>query len=69
MDPHKNPTATLYKTLTYQTALDQELGIMDLSAFCQCRDHDIKLRVFNVCKSNALKRIVLGEDEGTLVTN
>lgn len=68
-DPLKNPAATLYKSLTYQKVLDEELKVMDLSAFCQCRDHNIKLRVFNIHKSGALKRIVLGEDEGTLVSN
>ncbi|CAN5369015.1 UMP kinase [soil metagenome] len=68
-DPAKVPTATRYDLLTYQEALEKELGIMDLSAFCQCRDHDIKLRVFRMSKKGALLRIVLGEDEGTLVQN
>jgi uridylate kinase len=40
---------------------------MDLSAFCQCRDHQMKIRVFNINKKGALLRIILGEDEGTLV--
>lgn len=68
-DPAKVPTATQYHELTYQEALEKELGIMDLSAFCQCRDHDLKLRVFRMNKKGALLRIVLGEDEGTLVRN
>lgn len=68
-DPNKDAAAVLYKTLTYQQALDEELGIMDLSAFCQCRDHNVKLRVFNMHKLSILKRIVLGDDAGTLVTN
>lgn len=68
-DPLKDPSATLYQSLTYRQVLEEELGVMDLSAFCQCRDHNLKLRVFNLHKPNALKRIILGEEEGTLVTN
>jgi uridylate kinase len=68
-DPQKDPNARLYKTLSFQEVLDKELGVMDLAAFCQCRDYDVPLRVFRMNKPGALKRIVLGEDEGTLVSN
>ena len=40
---------------------------MDLSAFCQCRDHGMPLRIFNITKSGALMRVLLGQDEGTAV--
>lgn len=66
-DPNKNPQATLYRHLTYQQALEQELAVMDLAAFCQCRDHNMPLRVFNIKKPGALMRVVLSKDEGTLV--
>lgn len=66
-DPKKNPLAKRYATLSYAEALTKELGVMDLSAFCQCRDHKMKIRVFNLQKKNALLRIIQGEDEGTLV--
>lgn len=66
-DPAKEPTATLYRCLTYDEALVRELGIMDLTAFCQCRDHNVTLRVFNINKPGILLRIVMGENEGTLV--
>lgn len=66
-DPLKYPDATLYPHLTYAEALKKELAVMDLAAFSQCRDHKIKLRVFNVRKSGVLLRIVQGADEGTLV--
>lgn len=66
-DPLKDPKATRYKTLKFDEALSKELGVMDLTAFCQCRDHHMKIRVFNMQKKGALKRIILGEDEGTLV--
>jgi uridylate kinase len=66
-DPALDPMATLYERITYAKALEKELGIMDLSAFCQCRDHNMPLRVFNINKAGALLRIVKGEPEGTLV--
>ncbi len=66
-DPAKHPHAKRYKELSFEEALDKELGIMDLAAFCQCRDYHMPIRVFNVNKIGALKRIVQGEDEGTLV--
>ncbi len=66
-DPEKNPDAIMYDTLTYQEALEKELAVMDLAAFCQCRDHNMELRVFNISKPGALKRVVMGETEGTVV--
>ncbi|MCB1828121.1 MAG: UMP kinase [Coxiellaceae bacterium] len=66
-DPAKNPDANLYTRLSYREALQKELGVMDLAAFTQCRDHDLKIIVFNTNKEGALLRVVTGEDEGTLV--
>lgn len=66
-DPVKDPKAKRYNKLTFQEALTKELGVMDLAAFCQCRDHHMKIRVFSAQKPGALLRIIAGEDEGTLV--
>jgi uridylate kinase len=66
-DPKVDSHAKLYHKLTYQEALTKELAVMDLAAFCQCRDHKMQLRVFNMHKSKALLNIVLGKDEGTLL--
>lgn len=66
-DPAKDSTATLYNHLSYQEALEKELAVMDLAAFCQCRDHDMPLRIFNINKPGSLLRVVVGEEEGTLV--
>ena len=66
-DPVKHPKAERYKRISYQEALEKEYGIMDLTAFCQCRDHNMKIRVFNMNKAGALLRVVMGEDEGTLI--
>lgn len=66
-DPVKNKDAILYKKLDYQDVLENELEIMDLAAFTLARDHNLPIRVFNINKPGALKRVVLGEDEGTLI--
>jgi uridylate kinase len=68
-DPKKNPNAKMYRKISYREALDKQLGVMDLAAFCQCRDHDIPIRVFNLNKKEALLRVIRGEEEGTLVVN
>lgn len=66
-DPRKNPQATLYKHLTYTEALEKEFAVMDLAAFCQCRDYQMPLRVFNIGKPGVLMQAVMGEEVGTLV--
>ncbi len=66
-DPSKNAQAKRYQHLSFQEALNKELGVMDLAAFCQCRDYGIPIRIFKLKQAGALKRAVLGEDEGTLV--
>ena len=66
-DPSVNPTAKRFETLSFEVALEKELGVMDLSAFCQCRDHNMPIRVFNLNSEGALLRIVKGQPEGTLV--
>ncbi len=68
-DPARHPGATRYEHLTYQEALEKELAVMDLAAFCQCRDHNMPLCVFNMQKPGALLRVITGQIEGTHVTN
>lgn len=67
-DPAIDKTATLYDKISYEEALSKELGVMDLAAFCQCRDYNLPIRVFNINKPQALYRIMTGENEGTLVS-
>lgn len=67
-DPVKNPDAVKFDTLSYDEVLDRKLGVMDLTAICLVRDHDMPVRVFNMNKSGALLNVVVGGDEGTLVT-
>src|SRR5690606_20859699 len=65
-DPMRNPDAVKYERLTYDEVLDQKLGVMDLTAICLCRDHNMPLRVFAMEKVGALLNIVVGGNEGTL---
>ncbi len=66
-DPMKDPAAVRYDRLTYDEVLDRKLGVMDLTAICLCRDHNMPVRVFDMNKPGALTRVVVGEDEGTLI--
>lgn len=66
-DPMKDPSATLYERLSYDTVLAEKLGVMDLTAICLCQDHSMPVRVFKMDKVGALLRIVVGENEGTLI--
>lgn len=67
-DPMKDPTATKYDQLSYDEVLDKKLEVMDLTAICLCRDHNMPLRVFEMEKPGALLNIVSGGQEGTLVS-
>ena len=66
-DPKKDSLATRYASITFDDAMRQNLGIMDAAAFALCRDQKLPIKVFSIFKHGALKRVVLGEDEGTLV--
>ena len=66
-DPAKNPNAMLYPHLTYAEVIDKELQVMDLAAFTLARDHGMPIRVFNMGKPGALRRVITGEQEGTLI--
>ncbi|AKC31902.1 UMP kinase [Candidatus Pantoea carbekii] len=67
-DPKKNLDATLCDQLTYNEVLNKELKIMDLAAFTLARDYKLPIRVFNMNKFGAIRRIIMGEKEGTLIT-
>jgi len=66
-DPKKDSKATRYSTITFDEAINRKLEIMDATAFALCRDQNLPIKVFNIAKRGALKRVVMGEDEGTLV--
>ena len=66
-DPVQDPSATRFDTLTYDQVLEKQLGVMDLTAICLARDHEMPLRVFAMNQSGALRNAVVGDDEGTLI--
>jgi uridylate kinase len=66
-DPKKNPEAQRYQRISFDEAIGRNLKVMDATAFTLCRDQNLNICVFSIFKSGALKRVVLGEDEGTIV--
>ncbi len=66
-DPMKDATATRYETLSFDEAIAKNLKVMDATALALCRDQSMPLKVFSIFKHGALKRVVMGENEGTLV--
>lgn len=68
-DPVLYPDATRYSKITYDQILEEQLAVMDLTAICLARDHNMPLRVFKLEKEGALRNAVVGDDEGTLVVS
>jgi len=68
-DPMKDKTATRYNKITFDEAFVKNLKVMDATALALCRDQKLPINVFSIFKEGALKRVVMGEDEGTLVHN
>jgi len=68
-DPAKDPTATKYDKITYTEALTQRLAVMDSTAFSLCMDNRVPIIVFDMMRDDNIKRVVLGETVGTLVTS
>jgi uridylate kinase len=66
-DPEKDPTATKFSDITYAEVLARNLKVMDLSAICMCQDNDLPIYVFNMDVVGNLRRVMEGEDIGTLV--
>jgi uridylate kinase len=66
-DPKTNPQARRYARLSFDDAINQNLKVMDATALTLCRDQKLPINVFSIFKAGALKRVVMGEDEGTLV--
>ena len=66
-DPMKDPDAVFHHTLNYDQVIEQRLGVMDATAIVMCRDQNMPLRVFNMNKPGTLMKVIMGEQEGTLV--
>ena len=67
-DPKINPEAMRYKTISFDEAIIKNLKVMDATALTLCRDQKLPIIVFSIFKQGALKRVLMGEDEGTMVT-
>ena len=66
-DPKKDPTATRFERISFDEVISRKLAVMDMTAFALCRDRSLPINVFSINKPGALKRVVLGEKEGTHV--
>jgi uridylate kinase len=66
-DPLKDPSASRFETLTYDETLNLQLGVMDLTAICLCRDHDMPVVVFDMRTKGALTDIINGDKVGTRI--
>lgn len=67
-DPTKHPDAVMVRRLSYDHFLMERVGVMDSTAVALCRDNDLPIRVFKLGQPGNIKRVVMGEDVGSLVT-
>jgi len=68
-DPEKDPTATKFKDITYEEVLKRGLKVMDLTATCMCMENQLPIIVFDMDTPGNLKKVISGEEIGTLVHN
>jgi uridylate kinase len=66
-DPKKDANAVRYKKLSFDEAIIKNLKVMDATALTLCRDQKLPINVFSIFTQGALKRVVMGADEGTMV--
>lgn len=66
-DPIKDKTAVKYTRITFEEVLAHKLRVMDMTAFTLCQENNLPIIVFNITQENSLKRLILGEEIGTLV--
>jgi len=66
-DPKKDPTATLFSTISYRDVMVKELGVMDQTAIALCRENHLPVIVLNINTPGAIARAVSGEPIGTIV--
>ena len=66
-DPHLDASAQRFDRLSYDEVIARNLKVMDMTAICLCRDHEMPIVVFDMNAAGALQRIVAGERVGTLI--
>jgi uridylate kinase len=67
-DPHENPDARRFATMTYMQALEKRVGVMDATAISLCMENELPILVLNVWQPHSLEQAVLGEPIGTLIS-
>ncbi len=67
-DPEKDPTATKYKTISFDEVYSKGLNVMDMTAFTLCKENSLPIIVFNMDEKGNLKRLLNGEEVGTIVS-
>ena len=67
-DPEENASAKKFDTITFDEAYKKNLKVMDMTAFTLCKENDLPVIVFNMNNTGNLKKVVTGEEIGTLVT-
>jgi uridylate kinase len=65
----KHADAVMYRRLSYDRCLSERIGVMDSTAITLCRENDLPIRVFAMLKRGNIRRVLLGEDVGTLVND
>ena len=68
-DPEKDPKAVKFDRISFEDVISKRLKVMDSTAFTMCRDNNMPLIVFNMDKTGNLRKLILGEKIGTIVTN
>ena len=68
-DPKKHPDAVKYPALTFDKALDENLRVMDQTAFTLCKENNMPVIVFNAGNEGDLVRLIGGEQIGSIITN
>jgi uridylate kinase len=66
-DPRKDPSAKFLPHVTYQEVLERSLGVMDAASIALCRENQVPIRVFNLLVPGNIRRVVVGEDVGSVV--
>jgi uridylate kinase len=67
-DPVRHDDAKMVRRISYDQFLMERVGVMDATAVALCRDNDLPIRVFKLTEPGNIKRVVMGEDVGSLVT-
>lgn len=68
-DPEKDSTATKYENITFDEVIEKNLRVMDMTAFALCKENNVPIIVFDINDDSNLKKIIIGEQVGTLVKN